>query len=55
MSGGVGYSNSIIQRTQILKGLSVKNIKEIAKYIKLTKDADIVIKTMNKSISGLEV
>ena len=45
----VFYSNSIIERTKILKGLSVKKIKEIAKYIKLTKDVDIVIKTMNKN------
>ena len=45
MSGEIFYSNSIMQRTKILKGLSVKKIKEIAKYIKLTKDVDIVIKT----------
>ena len=38
-----------MQRTKILKGLSVKKIKEIAKYIKLTKNVDIVIKTMNKN------
>ena len=49
MSGGVSYSNSIIQRTQILKGLSIKKIKAIAKYIKLTKNVDTVIKTMNKN------
>ena len=49
MSGEVSFSNSIIQRTKILKGLSVKKIKEIAKYIKLTKNVDIVIKTMNKN------
>ncbi len=49
MSGEIFYSNSIMQRTKILKGLSVKKIKEIAKYIKLTKDVDIVIKTMNKN------
>ena len=49
MSGGVGYSNSIIQRTQILKGLSVKKIKKMAKYIELTKNVDTVIKTMNRN------
>ena len=38
MSGEIFYSNSIMQRTKISKGLSVKKIKEIAKYIKLTKD-----------------
>jgi phosphoserine phosphatase len=48
MSGGINYSNSIIQRTKILKGISINQIKHTAKYIKLTKDVDIVIKTLNK-------
>ncbi len=48
MSGGINYSNSIIQRTKILKGISIKQIKQITKYIKLTKDVDVVIKTLNK-------
>ena len=48
MSGGINYSNSIIQRTKILKGISINQIKQTAKYIKLTKDVDVVIKTLNK-------
>ena len=49
MSGGINYSNSIIQRTKILKGISINQIKQTAKYIKLTKDVDVVIKTLNKN------
>ena len=49
MSGGLNYSTSIIQRTKILKGISVKEIQEVSKYIKLTKDAEVVIKTLNKN------
>ena len=49
MSGEVSFNNSIIQRTQLLKGLSIKKIKEVAKYIELTKNVDVVIKTMNKN------
>ena len=40
MSGEIFYSNSIMQRTKILKGLSVQNSKI---YKKLTKDVDIVL------------
>ena len=49
MSGGINYSSSIIQRTKILKGISINEIKQTAKYIKLTKDVDVVIKTLNKN------
>ncbi len=48
MSGGVNYSDSIIERTKILKGVSIKEIKQISKFIKLTKDAEVVIKSLNK-------
>ncbi|RPH07538.1 MAG: phosphoserine phosphatase SerB [Alphaproteobacteria bacterium TMED93] len=47
MSGGINYNSSIIQRTKFLKGISINEIKKTAKYIKFTKDADVVIKTLN--------
>ena len=48
MSGGVNYSSSIIERTKILQGISIKEIKKLSKYITLTKDAEVVIKALNK-------
>ena len=48
MSGGINFNNSIIQRTKILKGMSINEIKQTLTYIKLTKDVDVVIKTLNK-------
>ncbi|MBF95859.1 MAG: Phosphoserine phosphatase [Alphaproteobacteria bacterium MarineAlpha9_Bin4] len=48
MSGGVNFNSSITERTKILKGISVNEIKKIIKHVKLTKNVETVIKTMNK-------
>ena len=47
MSGGINYKNSIIERTKILKGISIKDIEQTAKKIKITKGVIEVIKTLN--------
>ena len=49
MSGNVNFNKSIIERTKILKGISIKEINKVISHIKLTKDVDTVIKTMNKN------
>ena len=49
MNGSVNFDRSIIERTKILKGIPIEEINNIIGHIKLTKDVDTVIKTMNKN------
>ena len=49
MNGSVNFNKSIIERTKVLKGITVKEVQEITSNIKLTADVDKVIKTMNKN------
>ncbi len=49
MNGTVNFDRSIIERTKILKGIPIEEINNIIGHIKLTKDVDTVIKTMNKN------
>ncbi len=49
MTGDISFSKSIKQRTKLLKGVKVRDIEKITKYIKPTKDVDTVIRTMNKN------
>ena len=49
MNGSINFNKSIIERTKILKGISIEEIKKQLNDIKLTKDVKTVIKTLNKN------
>ena len=49
MNGSINFNKSIIERTKILKGISIKDIKKAINDIKLTRGVKTVIKTLNKN------
>ena len=49
MNGKVNFNKSIIERTKILRGISIKEIKKLINNITLTKDIVTVVKTLNNN------
>ena len=49
MNGKINFNKSIIERTKILKGISITEIKKLINYVTFTKDIGSVIKTLNKN------